>query len=38
MYVFRQVLEVLASLKKEDPVSLGNQIYQNTIDLFFKEK
>ncbi|XP_025411170.1 putative deoxyribonuclease TATDN1 isoform X3 [Sipha flava] len=33
-----QVLEVLASLKKEDPVSLGNQIYQNTIDLFFKEK
>lgn len=35
---FRQVLEVLASLKKEDTVSLGNQIYQNTINVFFKEK
>ncbi|KAL5232644.1 hypothetical protein ACI65C_000054 [Semiaphis heraclei] len=34
----RQVIEVLASLKKEDPVCLGNQIYQNTMDLFFKDK
>ncbi|KAE9527574.1 hypothetical protein AGLY_012854 [Aphis glycines] len=34
----RQVFEVLASLKNEDPVCLGNQIYQNTMDLFFKHK
>jgi len=38
MIFFRQVLDVLASLKKEDPVCLGNQIYQNTMDLFFKDK
>jgi len=38
MFFFRQVFEVLASLKNEDPVCLGNQIYQNTMDLFFKHK
>jgi len=33
----KQVLEVVASLKEEDPVSLGNRIYQNTLNLFFKD-
>ncbi|XP_050534908.1 deoxyribonuclease TATDN1 isoform X3 [Daktulosphaira vitifoliae] len=31
-----QVLECLASVRKEDPVILGQQIYDNTMNLFFR--
>ncbi|VVC33668.1 Hypothetical protein CINCED_3A017894 [Cinara cedri] len=34
----KQVLEVLSSLKKEDPVYLGKKIYENTSNVFFKDK
>ncbi|XP_050430511.1 deoxyribonuclease TATDN1 isoform X2 [Adelges cooleyi] len=33
-----QVLECLASVRKEDPVKLGTQIYENTLHLFFKNQ
>ena len=33
-----QVLEVIAALKEVDPEPLAEQIYENTLDLFFPQE
>lgn len=38
IHVCRQILEVLAAIKKEDPTELAEQLYSNTMKLFFPSK
>ena len=35
--IFRQVLEVMAGARGEDPVELARAMYKNSMDLFFPE-
>lgn len=35
-FCYRQILDVISAVKSEPIENLGPQIYQNTIDVFFK--